>query len=167
MNVCISEVERSLLKDTEDYDNKQKDVSEFLSLLLHRIDKCISHHIKSSNILDTDSFKSELLLPLEGQLINRVYPKMKITNQSGSNNDEENNLIERTERFFYISLNVSGFSSITESLEDFTKEDSLQFAWSSNSGIIQINYLAAYGLLKCALLFSNLTSYIILAGMYF
>ena len=72
------------------------------------------------------------LNPLEGQLMHRIYP---ICHQEGANLTHPE-IIERTERFFYVSLYVIGFTTITESLQDFTKEVSLQFRWPSSDGTV-------------------------------
>ncbi len=70
------------------------------------------------------------LNPFEGQLMHRIYP----IHQQEANLTHTEDVIERTERFFYVSLNVIGFTTLTESLQDFTKEVALQFRWPSSAG---------------------------------
>eukprot|EP01036_Dinobryon_divergens_P028965 gene28965-38003_t len=105
--------------------HSQRDVSEFLSSLLHHMDKCVSRSLVAATGIERSQIAC--LNPLEGQLIHRIYPM-----ERGDSNLTSVEIIERTERFFYVSLNVIGFATMIESLEDFTKEDALQFRWSNS-----------------------------------
>jgi hypothetical protein len=101
-------------------EEKQRDVAEFLSSLLQHIDNCILRCYPSS-------LTSSISHPLRGELVHRIYALSQPDEAPPA-------LIQRKERFFYISLNVMGFTDLTQSLADFVKEDVFPLRWPPSEG---------------------------------